>query len=51
MKTNVSSTHGWEDNVEMEQTGWDDMEWIHLAKNRHQCRAVLNMVQKNLLVP
>jgi hypothetical protein len=25
---------------------WDDFEWIHLAKDRHQWRAIVNTVMK-----
>jgi hypothetical protein len=29
-------THRWKDNIEIDlrETGWDGMNWIHLAKNR-----------------
>jgi hypothetical protein len=41
-----------EDNIKMNvrETGWDGMNWICLAQDRNQWRAVVNMVM-NLLVP
>jgi hypothetical protein len=42
----------WVDNVNMElrEIGWDDMDWIDLAQNRDQWRALVNTVM-NLRVP
>jgi hypothetical protein len=42
----------WVDNIKMElgETGWDGMDWIDLAQNRDQWRALVNIVM-NLRVP
>jgi hypothetical protein len=39
---------GWEDNIKtnLREIGWGDMDWIHLAHDRHQWRAIVNMVMK-----
>jgi len=35
-----------EDNIEMnlKETGWEDMDWIHLAQDRNKLQAVVNTV-------
>jgi hypothetical protein len=45
-------TRRWEDNIRMDlrEIGWEGVEWIHLAQDRDQWRAVLNTVM-NLWVP
>jgi hypothetical protein len=42
----------WLDNIQMElrEIGWDGMNWIDVAQDRDQQRALVNMVM-NLLVP
>jgi hypothetical protein len=42
----------WVDNIKMNhrETGWDGMNWINLAQDRHQWRALVNIVM-NLRVP
>jgi hypothetical protein len=42
----------WVDNIKMNHTeiGWDGMDWIDVAKNRGQRRALVNTVM-NLRVP
>ncbi|PNF32281.1 hypothetical protein B7P43_G16947, partial [Cryptotermes secundus] len=42
----------WEDNIKMDlrEVGWDGIDWIDLAQDRDQWRALLNMVM-NLRVP
>jgi len=42
----------WEDNITMavREMGWEDVDWIHLAQNRHQWRTLVNIVMK-LRVP
>jgi hypothetical protein len=37
---------GWEDNIKMDlrDIGWGCMEWIHLAQDSDQCRALVNRV-------
>jgi hypothetical protein len=42
----------WEDNSKMDlrEIGWGDMEWIYLAQDRDQWRALVNTVM-NLRVP
>jgi hypothetical protein len=36
----------WEDGIKMdlEETGWGDVEWIHLAQDRDRWRALVNAV-------
>jgi hypothetical protein len=36
----------WVDNIKMDlrRTGWDGTDWIHLAQDRDQWRALVNMV-------
>jgi hypothetical protein len=36
----------WEDNIKMDlrKIGWGGMDWIDLAQDRDQCRALVNMV-------
>jgi hypothetical protein len=45
-------THGWENNIKMDlrEIVWGGMDWIDLAQDRHQRRALLNTVM-NLRVP
>jgi hypothetical protein len=40
------------DNIEIDlrEIGWDGMDWIELAQDRDQCRALVNTVM-NLWVP
>jgi hypothetical protein len=42
----------WVDNIKIDlrEIGWDGTDWIDLAQDRHQWRALVNMVM-NLLVP
>jgi hypothetical protein len=42
----------WVDNIKIDlrEIGWDGMDWIDLARNRDQLRALVNTVM-NLLVP
>jgi hypothetical protein len=44
--------HRWVDNIKMDlrQIGWGAMDWIDLAQNRDQWRALVNIVM-NLKVP
>jgi hypothetical protein len=44
--------HWWVDNIEMDlrEIGWYGMDWIDLAQDRDQWRALVNMVM-NLQVP
>jgi hypothetical protein len=43
---------GWEDNIKIDlrEIGWDGMDWIDLAQDRDQWRALVNAVI-NLRVP
>jgi hypothetical protein len=36
--------------IDLRETGWDDMDWIDLAQDRDQWRALVNMAI-NLRVP
>jgi hypothetical protein len=42
----------WEDNIriDLREIGWGGMDWIDLAQNRDQWKALVNMVM-NLRVP
>jgi hypothetical protein len=42
----------WVDNTKMDlrEIGWDDMDWIEMAQDRDQWRALVNTV-KNVRVP
>jgi hypothetical protein len=42
----------WEDNIKMDlrETGFGDVDWIHLAQDRDRWRALVNTVM-NLRVP
>jgi hypothetical protein len=44
--------HRWENNINMtlREIGWDDMDWIHLAQDRDQWKALVSSVM-NLRVP
>jgi predicted small integral membrane protein len=44
--------HRWEDNIKMDlrETGFGHVDWIHLAQDRYWWRALVNMVI-NLKVP
>jgi hypothetical protein len=36
----------WVDNIKMDlrERGWDGVDWIDMAQDREQCRALVNMV-------
>jgi hypothetical protein len=38
--------HRWENGIRMDlwESGWGDMEWIHLAEDRDWCQALVNMM-------
>jgi hypothetical protein len=42
----------WLDNIktDLREIGWGGMDWIDLAQDRGQCKAVVNTIM-NLLVP
>jgi hypothetical protein len=42
----------WEDNIriDLREIGWGGMDWIHLAQNRDQWRALVNTAM-NLWIP
>jgi hypothetical protein len=47
-----TARHRWVDNIKMDlrEIGWDGMDWIDLAQDRDQWRALVDMVM-NLRVP
>jgi hypothetical protein len=44
--------HRWKNNIEtgLGEIGWESMDWIHLAQDRDQWQALVNIVM-NLWVP
>jgi hypothetical protein len=44
--------HTWVDNIEkdLREIGWDGMDWVDLAQDRDQLRAIMNTVM-NLRIP
>jgi hypothetical protein len=42
----------WVDNIKMDlrEIGWDGVEWIDMAQDRDQCRALVN-TELNLRIP
>jgi hypothetical protein len=44
--------HRWKDDIRigLRETGWEGVEWIHLAQDRDQWQAFMNMVM-NIWVP
>jgi hypothetical protein len=42
----VRPRRGWVDiiKVDLRKIGWDGMDWIYLAQDRDQCRALVNTV-------
>jgi hypothetical protein len=44
--------HRWEDNIraDLNEIGWEGVDWIHLAQDRDWWRALVNMVM-NVLIP
>jgi hypothetical protein len=44
--------HRWVDNIKLDlrEIEWDGMDWVDLAQDRHQWRALVKMVM-NLRVP
>jgi hypothetical protein len=40
--------YSWEDNIRMDlrETGWKCVDWLHLAQDRDQRRALVNTVMK-----
>jgi hypothetical protein len=45
------SMYRWEDDIrrDLQETGWDDVDWIHLGQDRDQWWAPVNMV--NFWIP
>jgi hypothetical protein len=39
-------TYGWEDNikVDLRDTRWESVDWMHLIQDRDHCRAVGNTI-------
>jgi hypothetical protein len=50
--TRKNYRHRWEDNIRMDlrEMGWGGMDWVQLAQDRDQWRALVNTVMK-LRVP
>jgi hypothetical protein len=50
--TSRKTRRRWEDNIMMDlrEIGWSDMDWIDLAEDRDQWRALVNMIM-NLGIP
>jgi len=44
--------HRWEDNIRMNlmEIGWEGVDWMHLAQDRDQWQALVNMIM-DLQVP
>jgi hypothetical protein len=42
--------HRWVENIKMDLIGWDGVDWIDMAQDRDQWKALMNMVL-NLQVP
>jgi hypothetical protein len=45
----VGPRRRWEDNIKMDlrETGWEGVDWIHLAQDMDQWRAVVNTVMNS----
>jgi hypothetical protein len=45
-KTLGKTRRRWDDNIEtnLKEIGWESVEWIHVARDRGKCRALLNTV-------
>jgi hypothetical protein len=41
---------GFDIKMDLEETGWGGMDWIHMVRDRNQWRDLVNMVM-NLRVP
>jgi hypothetical protein len=40
--------HGWEDiRLDLREIGWEGVDWMHLAQDRDQWQAVVNMVMNH----
>jgi hypothetical protein len=50
-RTHIRLRRTWEDNIRMDpaEMFWEVVDWVHLAYNRDQLRALLNTVM-NLLI-
>jgi hypothetical protein len=46
-----SPRHRWVDDIEMDlrEVEWDDMDWIDVAQDRDQWRALVNTVMNHLV--
>jgi hypothetical protein len=51
-KNYLEDRRKWEDNIRMDlrETGWEGVEWMHLAQDNDQWQAPMNMVM-NFRVP
>jgi hypothetical protein len=34
-------------NIDLRETGWEGVDWMHLTQDRDQCRAVVNTVMNH----
>jgi hypothetical protein len=48
MKTLKRLRHRWEDiRLYLKETGWEGVDWRHLAQNRDQWQALVNMAKNH----
>jgi hypothetical protein len=47
-RDNSKDKRRWEDNIRMDlrEIGWENVDWMHLARRREQSRALVNTVTK-----
>jgi hypothetical protein len=42
----------WVDNIKMDrrEIGWDGMDWVYVAQDRNQCKALVNTVMNHKML-